>query len=105
MRDTKHNHTPPSRTPPPNDSEASTVTITEATRVAFQWGSADAIEDAAKAFNILMEKPFTQGFGAPLFAMLVEIRDLGIMKEAGDTTKLKALIADFEHLAKTERSR
>lgn len=71
--------------------------------MAFQWGSADAIEDAAKAFNILMKKPFMQGLGAPLFGMLVEIRDLGIMKEAGDTTKLKALIADFEHLAQAER--
>lgn len=95
-------HTPPARTAPSPESKRAVTPVTEATRVVFRWGNSKAIEDAAKAFEILMPKTHTQGCNAALFAMLVEIRDLGIMKGAGDTSILKALIADFEQLAKID---
>lgn len=96
-------HAPPARTPPPENGKAVTP-ISEATRVVFRWGNSNAIKDVAQAFEILMPKTHTQGCNAALFAMLVEIRDLGIMQGAGDTSNLKALIADFEQLAKIDGS-
>lgn len=100
--DIRNNHTPPARTPPPNENGQEVTPVSEATRVAFRWGNSKAIKEAAQAFEILMPKTHTQGCNAALFAMLVEIRDLGIMQGAGDTSNLKALIADFEQLAKID---
>ena len=99
MKDSRH--APPAQTPTP-ESKRAIAPVSETTRVVFRWGNSKAIEDAAKAFEILMPKTHTQGCNAALFAMLVEIRDLGNIGGAGDTSELKALIADFEQLAKID---